>query len=575
MVVFIKKFFAPPAFEDDEKTRVAAVLNNILWAIITIGTLYTVIAPFILGQYLSAALTATVVIASLVSRLLMHRGYAQAATILLLAIFHATLVASIAISGGTFGASYFSLVMTTVIAGILLGGGSAYVMAGINTFTGLGIMLLQDTLPDPLIPQMPITFWSSLVVYVFFIAALQHASRKGFDKLLGNLKDAQVELIQKNRELQEIGTNLEKNIAIRTVELDEANQRNERRAMQFEAISQVSRVISQTQSLESLLPQITQVISQHFGFYHVGIFLLDSNNEYAVLVAANSEGGRNMLARNHKLKIGQMGIVGYVAGAGAPRIALDTGADAVYLNNPDLPNTRSELALPLLRAGRQIIGVLDVQSMESNAFGQEDIRVLTILAEQVAIAIDNSRLFEETQKALLEAQMVYRSDLREGWIKFIRAQQLAGVRRRGLKTNFLVEPVELPGADEVLRTGSAFQQAEGHKDASGLTVPMKLRDEIVGVLNIKAQGNREWNEDEIDIINAIMERAALSIENARLLAEAQKQVEKERTIGQISSKLGSLVNIENIIETALQELGNTLPDTDVTIQFTTDHSGQK
>lgn len=563
----LKRIFAPPIFEDEEKTRIAALLNSILLAVIVIGATYTVIAPFLLGQYVSAVLTATIVVASLISRQLMRNGYISAATIILLTIFHVVLVASIAVSGGIFGASYFSLVMTTVVAGVLLGGRSAYIMAAINSLTGLGVMLFQEQLPEPMIPQMPITFWSSLVVYVFFIAALQHASRRGFDRLLDNLRNAQNKLTETNRELQEIGANLEQSVAERTAELDAANQRNERRAMQFEAISQVSRVISQTQSLESLLPQIAQVISQQFDFYHVGIFLLDSNNEYAVLTAANSAGGKKMLARNHKLKAGQVGIVGYVAGTGVPRIALDTTADAIYFNNPDLPETRSEMALPLLRAGKQIIGVLDVQSTEQNAFGQEDIRVLNILAEQVAIAIDNARLYEDTQKALLEAQMIYRGNIRAGWVKFVRAQQLAGVRRRSLRTNFLVEPVELPGESDVVLTGRAFKKTDTDQKTSSLTVPMKLRGEIVGVMNIKTDDNREWNADELDIINAIIERAALSIENARLLTEAQKQVEKERAIGQISAKIGSLVNLENILQTTIQELGNTLPGTDVTIQF--------
>lgn len=563
----LRRIFAPPIFEDEEKTRIAALLNSILLAVIVIGATYTVIAPFLLGQYVSAVLTATIVVASLISRQLMRNGYISAATIILLTIFHVVLVASIAVSGGIFGASYFSLVMTTVVAGVLLGGRSAYIMAAINSLTGLGVMLLQEQLPEPMIPQMPITFWSSLVVYVFFIAALQHASRRGFDRLLDNLRNAQNKLTETNRELQEIGANLEQSVAERTAELDAANQRNERRAMQFEAISEVSRVISQTQSLESLLPQIAQVISQQFDFYHVGIFLLDSNNEYAVLTAANSAGGKKMLARNHKLKAGQVGIVGYVAGTGVPRIALDTTADAIYFNNPDLPETRSEMALPLVRAGKQIIGVLDVQSTEQNAFGQEDIRVLNILAEQVAIAIDNARLYEDTQKALLEAQMIYRGNIRAGWVKFVRAQQLAGVRRRSLRTNFLVEPVELPGESDVVLTGRAFKKTDTDQKTSSLTVPMKLRGEIVGVMNIKADDNREWNADELDIINAIIERAALSIENARLLTEAQKQVEKERAIGQISAKIGSLVNLENILQTTIQELGNTLPGTDVTIQF--------
>ena len=122
-----------------------------------------------------------------------------------------------------------------------------------------------------------------------------------------------------------------------------------------------------------------------------------------------------MLERSHKLRIGQTGIVGNVAKTGKVRIALDTGADAIYFNNPDLPDTRSEMALPLIQANGEIIGVLDIQSKTPNAFYQEDIEILTTLADQVSIAIANARLYEDTQKALIEADMVYRQDLKIGW----------------------------------------------------------------------------------------------------------------------------------------------------------------
>ncbi|HSG44156.1 MAG TPA: cache domain-containing protein, partial [Anaerolineales bacterium] len=176
--------------------------------------------------------------------------------------------------------------------------------------------------------------------------------------------------------LRETFDGLEKNIEERTAQLVEANAKNERRAKQFQSIAQVARTISSTLDLESLLDQITTVISREFGFYHVGVFLLDTAGEYAVLSAANSKGGQIMLARGHRLRVGEKGLVGFVSSTGRARVALDTGADAIFFNNPDLPDTRSEIALPM-RAGAQIIGVLDVQSLEQNAFAQEDVAILT------------------------------------------------------------------------------------------------------------------------------------------------------------------------------------------------------
>jgi GAF domain-containing protein len=563
---FIQQILAPPVFEDKERTRIAAILNSILWAVIVIGLLYTLIAPFILDQFFSAILTATVVVAGIIAHQLMMRGYVRGASIILLVVFNLILTLSIIVSDGTVGASYFSLILTTVVGGILLGGRGAFALAGINTLIGLGVLLAQDSLPDALIPQNPVTFFSSLVVYIFFIATLLRTSARGFDRLLDNLRNTQQELTQKNMEMQKFAMGLEATIAARTAELDKANSRNERRARQFEAISKISRVISQTQNLNTLLPQITELISEQFNFYHTGMFLLDANNEYAVLIATNSPGGMKMLARNHKLKIGQTGIVGYVAGTGLPRIALDTGADAIYFNNPDLPETRSELALPLLRKGTEVLGVLDVQSKEQNAFNQEDVRTLATLADQVSIAIENSRLFEEQARILLETQAVYSRNLREGWVRFTQSQNIAGVQRRNLKNSFLQEPLELPGAFEALRSGSAYKRME--KDGVTLiTIPIKLREQIVGVLNIKSDNDQTWSDDEMDIVSAIIERAALAIENARLLEESRLAAEREHVIGEISTKIGAGIEIEDILRTAVQELGAHISGAQVTVEI--------
>ena len=357
---------------------------------------------------------------------------------------------------------------------------------------------------------------------------------------------------------------LEQRVEMRTQDLASVSQTNEHRAQMFQAIAQVTRAIISTQNLQDLLPQITQAISQYFGFYHVGIFLINTNKDYAVLSAANSEGGQKMLERNHKLRVGQVGIVGYVAGTGKPRIALDTGADAIFFNNPDLPETRSEMALPLIQIGGQIVGVLDIQSIEPNAFNREDIEILITLADQVSVAIANARLYEETQKTLIEADMLYRRDLKTGWNEFTRSQQIAGVRRIGMNTDIYSKSIELPGAAMVIRTGTTYFKNDNN---SQMTIPVKLRGEIVGILNVKTDEERKWTNDEMDVINAIVERAALSIESARLLQEAQKRADKERVIGEISAKIGSSSNLESILQTAIQELGNTLPGTDIAIQF--------
>jgi GAF domain-containing protein/HAMP domain-containing protein len=359
--------------------------------------------------------------------------------------------------------------------------------------------------------------------------------------------------------LRENLSNLEKRVEDRTSEITVANEKIERRAKQFASISTISRIINQTQNLPDLLPEITEVISQQFNFYHVGIFLLDANKEYAVLRAANSEGGRKMLDRNHKLLAGQTSIVGYAAGSGKPRIALDTGADSIYFNNPDLPGTRSEMALPLLRTGGEIIGVLDVQSTVPNAFSQEDIEVLSALADQVAVAITNSVLYEETQKALIEGDLIYRQNLKVDWEKYTRSSNLVGIQRKGLQSSLLTQPVEIHGV-EVGQNGST-------QHAAHINIPIKLRGAKIGVLSVENNNNRQFTQDELDVIAAILERAALAMENARLLEESQRRAAREQTISEMSVKISSATEIEAILQTAVRELGAQISGTQISVEI--------
>jgi GAF domain-containing protein len=196
----------------------------------------------------------------------------------------------------------------------------------------------------------------------------------------------------------------------------------ERRSAYLEAAADVGRAATSIYDLQELLPQVASFISERFGFYQVGIFILDEQNQYAVMRAASSEGGQRMLARNHQLKVGQEGIVGHVTGTGQARIALDVGGDAYHFDNPELPNTRSEMALPLFYGGR-LFGALDVQSTESNAFSEDDISALRVLADQVSMAINNALLFEQLQTSIDSERRAYGDISRTAWNEIIKEEQ--------------------------------------------------------------------------------------------------------------------------------------------------------
>lgn len=363
-------------------------------------------------------------------------------------------------------------------------------------------------------------------------------------------------------QLRQFLQDLEKRVDERTTELAKANEKNERRAQQFESISEVTATISSTRDLDTLLAQITRAISTKFDFYHTGIFLLDPRREYAVLSAANSEGGQRMLARNHRLRIGETGIVGYVTSTGRPRVALNTGQDAVFFNNPDLPETRSEIALPL-KLRDEVIGALDVQSTQENAFGQEDINILTALADQVSIAIQNARQYEETRKALTESNATARQFVQAGWQQFTRNEKLAGIHHTGARATLLYTQQSDSRNAESMQT----EQTRAKNRGTSLSLPVKLRGQVIGTVDVHSTDNRKWDQDELDVVNAIIERAAIALENARLLVESQKRAAKERTIGEISAKISAQSDIDQLLKTVAQELNRTLHGAEIAIQF--------
>jgi GAF domain-containing protein/HAMP domain-containing protein len=342
-------------------------------------------------------------------------------------------------------------------------------------------------------------------------------------------------------QLRELFGNLEKRVEIRTEELEERNN-------QLGAIAGLARAIATIRDVEELLSEITQQISERFNYYHVGIFLIDNNKEYAVLRAASSDGGQKMLRRDHRLKVGEVGIVGYVTGSGQTRIAGDVGEEAVYFDNPDLPETLSEMALPLVFSD-EIIGALDIQSKESNAFSKEDIEVFLILADQVALAIQNARSLVKAQLALEEADRANQKLTKQAWASFSRSEKIKGYHYLGGKAQPVSEIEEIPALGV-------------------LNIPVQIRGQKIA--NIILEGptpKHEWTEDELAMVRVAAERAALALENARLLEETQKKAQRETIISDISAKIGESRSVDAIINTTIKELGDALSSPEVSFHL--------
>lgn len=376
------------------------------------------------------------------------------------------------------------------------------------------------------------------------------------------------ELNEANQELESLTSNLEQRVNERTSEIEEVNKQTMRRAAQLQAVTELSESIAELHDLNEILPATTTLISERFGFYHVGIFLIDQDREYAILQAANSAGGKQMLERGHRLRMG-MGVVGFCAQTGQPRIALDVGADSVFFNNPDLPATRSEVALPMRWRG-DTIGVLDVQSMAAGAFSSDDLLVLTALANQVSIALENARLLTETRAALMQVQEVYNEFTRAEWSRTIAQVEQHGFRFQSGRIEMLENALQTPEVGQAVESGEAIaSQPNGSREKkSVVAVPVKLRGEVIGILHLESNDPlRQWQNDEVSLVQAVAERAAFAMENARLFQDARRRAAKERIISEASARISGALNIENILQTTAEELERVLGGSEILIQF--------
>jgi GAF domain-containing protein len=376
------------------------------------------------------------------------------------------------------------------------------------------------------------------------------------------------EVSQANRALEDLNATLEQRVNERTEEIERVNQQTMRRAAQLKAVTELSESIAQLQDLNEIFPATTRLISERFGFYHVGIFLVDQAREFAILQAANSEGGKRMLARNHRLRLG-VGVVGFSAQTGQPRIALDVGTDAVFFNNPDLPDTRSEVALPM-KVRTETIGVLDVQSTEAGAFSTEDLQVLTALANQVSIALENAKLLTEARAALMQVQEVYNEFTRVEWDRTVAQTEQPGFRYQTGRIEMLEKGLENSEVISAVQSGEVMSTPNnGSKQKrAAVAVPVKLRGEVIGILHIESHDpKKQWQADEISLVQAVAERAAFAMENARLFQDARRRAAKERLISEATAHISSALNIENILQSTAEELERVLGGSEILIQF--------
>ncbi|MBN1449957.1 MAG: GAF domain-containing protein [Anaerolineales bacterium] len=312
----------------------------------------------------------------------------------------------------------------------------------------------------------------------------------------------------------------------------------EERTAQLKAINAVGRVATSILDPDELINRVVNLITEEFGYYYSAIYIVDQTNKWAELKEATGEAGRVLRESKHRLAIDQSNIIGRTIRSRQAQIALDIGEKALRFNYPLLPYTRSEISLPLY-VGDRILGTLDVHSSQEAAFSEQDIETLQNMANQVAISLDNARLFQETNQNLQEMRNIQKQYLHEAWID----------------TN-------LPGGEISLVAGDDSDEGDGKKLVE---VPIALRDQTIGRLRL--EGNEIFSLEEQNWLEAIATQTALALENARLLDESQSTAMREKFVTEITNKIWSSTTIDGILQTAVRELGQILDATEATIEL--------
>jgi GAF domain-containing protein len=335
--------------------------------------------------------------------------------------------------------------------------------------------------------------------------------------------------------------------------------RNQRNIDLLEATAAVGQITSKILDLDELFLRSVELIRDRFAYYHVQVFLVDEERKSARLVASTGEIGQRLLARAHALTVGSQSVIGRVTQVGEPVIARDTDRDIIHAHNELLPNTRSELALPILD-GDRIIGALDVQSTRSNAFNPADVRALQVMANQLGTAIRNARLFQaqaesvsenkrlflESEANLREIQRLNRQLTQKVWTDYLDNRQSSmGVT--------LADDVETNAewTDAMIQAGKRRRPVV---DENGVvTVPIVLRGEVLGAIEVET-GQAVEDEDLIEIVQAISQRLAIGLDNARLFEEAQQSAMQEQRINSIVGRYQAAGTVDDLLQITLSEL---------------------
>lgn len=448
------------------------------------------------------------------------------------------------------GALPVLLFIPVVVAGVTLSSGAGLTLAAIHMVTlllasarGIREIELLSGSYTSLPPFMNVLL---LIAVFFFVALGLWLTGYSLQDALKRTQNNETRLAESNRELMMQRAMLEKRVLERTAAL-------ERRALQLQAAAEVGRVATRIRSLDDVLTMTVHLICQRFGVYHAGIFLLDASGEFAELRASNNRSGQQSPERPYRLKITDGGLVGNAMLKRQPLMVDDLRDTSEFGHNIYLPDTRSEISLPLV-VGDKLLGALDVHAVEAAFFNADHLLSLQLLADQVAIAIENARLFTENQSSLEASKRAYGDLSRDAWGTLLRTRPELGFL---CTVQDAINQVQGDWPEEMLAARQSNQVV--HIDPKTVAIPIRIRDQVTGAVRLRKPDDAgKWTEKEINLMQTITDQLSVALESARLYQETQRRADRERMAGEITAHLRSSNDPQTILQTAVEELRQAL-----------------
>ena len=383
----------------------------------------------------------------------------------------------------------------------------------------------QLNLIAPNAPAIGIATWINfatdfLVLGVISVSALNLFKRE-FSHVVDQMRVAFNALLMERSQLEE-------RVQARTQEL-------ELKSNQLRSSTSIARTVTQIQDITELMNAMVHLTAERFGYYHVGIYLLDVHKKIAFLQAASSLAGKELIAGGFRVEVDKRNAINLIVDQGKPYYIGDNSRSGL-LKDDAFPQTRSRMILPLQVRG-SIIGLIDLHSELEQVFSPEDAENFQSLADLVAVSIDNVRLLSETRALVSQLESFTSYQSKQSW------QAYSGHRTSAYQfTPAGIRPI--------------FPSAQDAKAAvERLNIPLLLRGQSIGSISLRRKdGAAGWTVRERILIGKIAEQAALALENSRLVEEAQRNAQRDQLIASISSRVRETLDVDSVIRTAAVEL---------------------